>query len=86
MRVAALGNGLPYSRCGFAVGRRVGTAVVRNKTRRRLREIMRHLPLKPGYDIVVTADPLAASVSFHELERAAERCAERSGLLGSDKR
>lgn len=86
MRVAVICNGLPYSRCGFAVGRRVGTAVVRNKTRRRLREIMRRLPLKPGYDIVVTADPNAASASFRELERDAGRCAERSGLLGADKR
>lgn len=80
-RLAARGNELPHNRYGFAVGKRVGGAVVRNRTKRRLREIMHTLPLTPGHDMLVTAEPACAYASFSELSRAIEECARRSGLL-----
>ena len=74
-------NGRSHNRYGFAVGSRVGGAVVRNKTKRRLREIMRGLPLAPGHDIVVIAEPASASAGIHELAEGVEHCAQRTNLL-----
>ena len=57
-------------RLGIAVPRRVGRAVVRNRLRRRLREIFRRTRSLFGgapVRLVVNARPSAASVSFPEL-------------------
>ncbi len=66
MRV--LPNGLGISRYGFVVSKRVGKAVVRNRVKRWLREIMRQAPLKPGWDIVFIARPKAAAAGFTNLK------------------
>jgi ribonuclease P protein component len=76
-----LANGLGLSRYGFSVGRRVGKAVVRNRAKRRLREIMRSNSLPPGWDIVFIARSRAAGVSYAELEAAARDLLHRAGLL-----
>lgn len=59
-------------RVGFVVSKAVGGAVVRNRTKRRLREIMRtHLgELPAGTDVVVRANPPAAQATFAELRAA----------------
>lgn len=57
-------------RLAFLVGKRVGKAVVRNKLRRRLREIARqrsHI-LPAGVDLCIKADQSAGACSFQELE------------------
>ena len=72
----ALPNGLDVSRYGFTVSRRVGKAVVRNRVRRRLREILRRTPLEPGWDIVFIARLPAARADYASLERSV------GGLLG----
>ncbi len=61
LAMRALPNGLRFSRYGFSVSRRVGGAVVRNRMKRRLREIMRRMPLRPGWDIVFIARSPAAA-------------------------
>jgi ribonuclease P protein component len=66
----------------FAVvaSRRVGNAVVRNRQRRRLREIFRaHQQIFPGdTDVIVTLQTKGADATFAELEKqflaAARRC------------
>ena len=63
-------NGLGRVRCGFAVSRRVGGAVVRNRIRRRLRELMRALPPEDGFDVLVSANPRIVDASFQELRVA----------------
>ena len=51
----------PHVRLGMAVSRKVGNAVVRNRLRRRIREIVRlHQAELPGWDLVVVARPTAA--------------------------
>jgi ribonuclease P protein component len=55
-------------RAAFAVGRRVGPAVVRNRVRRRLRAIVGGLDLAPGA-YLVTASPEAATTSYDDLHR-----------------
>ncbi len=78
-------NGLVDTRVGYAVGKRVGTAVVRNRVKRRLREIMRATPLIPGHDIVVTAYPDAAGATFDELRDAVLTTARRARVLDADR-
>ncbi len=75
-------NGREQCRVGFAVGRPVGGAVVRNRVKRRLREIVRALPLARGHDIVVAARPASRTASFEELHDALASCARRAGLAG----
>jgi len=77
----ALPNGLGFSRYGFSVGKRLGGAVVRNRVKRRLREILRPAKLKPGWDIIFIARPPAAAASFAVLEKSAQGLLSRAGLL-----
>ena len=72
-------NRLDRNRFGFTVSKKLGKAVVRNRVRRRLREIARlNMPaLKTGWDIVVVARTRAVDASYAELERAyREACAK----------
>jgi ribonuclease P protein component len=72
-------------RLGISVPKRVGTAVVRNRVRRRLREIFRRSPtlfLPDSASLVVNARPSAAAVSFRELSEDFETAVRRaSGRL-----
>ncbi len=75
-------NGLPYARFGFVVGRRVDRgAVVRNRTRRRMREIARRTPVRAGWDLLFIARPAAAQARFVELRQAMTQLERRAGLL-----
>ena len=83
-RLVSLGvrpNGLAATRVGYAIGKRVGSAVVRNQTRRRLREIIRALPLVPGYDVVITGHPSSADASFQALRDSLAWCTQRASIL-----
>ncbi len=63
--------GLP-PRVGFVVSKAVGGAVVRNRTKRRLRALVaaRLDRLPAGTDVVVRANPAAAAASSRELGEA----------------
>jgi ribonuclease P protein component len=57
----------PSPRIAYAVGKRVGKAVVRNRLRRRLRAAVSGLTgLQPGA-YLVAADPGAAGLSYEDL-------------------
>jgi ribonuclease P protein component len=75
-------NGLPYNRWGFAVGRRIGCAVNRNRVKRRLREIirLRDGELEAGWDGVVVARSRATLASYQDLEKAFRQLVTRCGL------
>lgn len=72
-------------RVGISVGKRYGSAVARNRFKRRIREIVRHRLdlLAPGWDLVFVARPRAGSASFGELETATETVLRRAGVLAS---
>ncbi|TAM84816.1 MAG: ribonuclease P protein component [Acidobacteria bacterium] len=64
-------NGLAQTRLGITVPRRLGTAVLRNRIKRRVREIFRlhRQELPAGWDIVLNPRPAAARVAYPVLER-----------------
>ena len=74
------------SRFAFVAGRRIGKATVRNRAKRRLREIVRHHleTLEPGHDCLVVARPASASADYAELERGVLELLTRAGLRRSD--
>ena len=50
---------LDQTRFGFATGKRLGGAVVRNRARRRIREVLRVMApsFQPGWDVLIIARP-----------------------------
>lgn len=81
--VYARANRGARNRLGVTVGAKLGHAVVRNRVRRRLREIYRlsQPQMKQGYDIVLVARSRAVNASYRELERAYQRICEKLELL-----
>lgn len=71
------------TRLGLTVGTKVGKAVVRNRTRRRIREAYRvnEGRFLQGYDIVVVARVRAAFSKYRDLERSLLQLSEKLGLL-----
>ena len=80
----ALANGLSLSRYGFSVSKRVGKAVTRNRVRRLLREILRIIPLKSGWDIIFIARPAAATTDYAGLKRSVVGLLSQAHLLAAD--
>ena len=74
-------NGLDLSRYGFTVSRRVGKAVVRNRVKRLLREILRQTPLQPGWDIIFIARGQAAEADFAIIGKSVRGLLYRAGLF-----
>ncbi len=76
-------NRLGRSRLGITVGTKVGKAVIRNRTRRRIREAYRthEAQFAPGYDLVVVARVRAGHVRYRELERSLLQVSDKLGLL-----
>ena len=75
-------NGRPGNRLGLTVSTKVGHAVVRNRLRRRLREIYRlhEEELTPGYDIVVVARVKSVYAGYAQLEKSFLSLADKLGL------
>lgn len=75
----------PATRFGFTVSKKVGDAVVRNRLRRRLREICRlHLAaFAPGWDVVFVARSDGAQASYAGLLQAFHAQSERLGCCVS---
>lgn len=76
-------NRLGYSRLGVTVGAKVGKAVRRNRTRRRIREAYRihEDAFLPGYDLVAVARVRAGHARFGELERSLLQLMDKLHLL-----
>jgi ribonuclease P protein component len=64
-------NGLSRTRLGITAPGRLGGAVLRNRVKRRVREVFRRNRTKipAGWDIVVNPRPPMATVPYERLER-----------------
>ena len=76
-------NGTQENRIGLTVSAKLGHAVVRNRLRRRLRELYRlhENQFQPGWDLVVVARSRAVNAPYQKLEKAYLSLADQLGLL-----
>lgn len=74
---------LETTRFGLATSRALGSAVVRNRVRRRLREVIRALlpSLRPGWDVLVIARPAIVRADVGALRDALAKLLGRAGVL-----
>lgn len=71
------------NRVGITVSKKIGKAHIRNRVRRRLREIYRlnEEQFQPGWDIVVVARSKAVEAPFPQLTKAYLGLAKKAGIL-----
>ena len=71
------------NRIGITVGKKLGHAVVRNRARRRIREVYRlnEALFQPGWDIVVVARSRCVTADFATLTQAFLSLAQKAGVL-----
>lgn len=79
----SLRTGQPQTRVGFAVGKRVGNAVVRNRVKRRLRAAVTAVALAPGWDVVIIARTPAAAQRYAPLAAGLHALLRRAGLVAA---
>jgi ribonuclease P protein component len=80
-------NNLGYSRLGVSVSKKVGKSVVRNKIKRRIKEIIRtnYGFIKNGWDIVFSVRPLSVDLEYTNMEKEVKNLLKR-GRIYSDKK
>ena len=76
-------NRTDSNRVGITVGKKLGKAHIRNRTRRRIREVYRLNEEKflPGWDIVVVARSRAVEAPFDKLTKSYLSLAKKAGIL-----
>ena len=75
-------NRYENNRLGITVSTKLGNAVIRNRTRRRIREIYRlhEEQLRRGIDLVIVARAAAPGAEYQKLDRDFQRMVKRLGL------
>ena len=76
-------NRTATNRVGITASKKLGHAVVRNRVRRRLREVYRlnEDRFAPGWDIVVVARSRCIDADFEKLTHAYLSLAQKAGIL-----
>jgi ribonuclease P protein component len=82
--VRFLRTDLETTRFGLATGRKLGGAVVRNRVRRRLREVLRAMApsFQPGWDVLIIARPAIVEADHRTVVETVRRLLQRGGVLG----
>ena len=76
-------NRTDTNRVGITVSKKLGKAHIRNRARRRLREVYRlnEARFQSGWDIVVVARARSIDCDFRELQRGYLSLAKKAGIL-----
>ena len=79
-------NRTASNRVGITVSKKLGKAHIRNRTRRRIREVYRlnEERFQPGWDIVVVARSKAVDVPFDKLTKSYLTLAKKLNLLNAE--
>ena len=79
-------NKLEINRVGITVSKKLGHAVVRNRVRRRLREVYRlnEELFQSGWDMVVVARSRCIAADFDSIVKAYLSLAAKAGILKED--
>ena len=75
------------TRLGVTVSTKLGKAVVRNRVRRRFRELRRlnKADMLPGWDIILVARVRAIEAPYQKLDKAYRKLLQEAGLLVEEK-
>ncbi|MBI2764063.1 MAG: ribonuclease P protein component [Chloroflexi bacterium] len=74
---------LETTRFAMATSRAIGTAVIRNRVRRRIREALRSMgpTIQPGWDVLLIARAGLVDVDYETLVKTLRRQLVRGGVL-----
>jgi ribonuclease P protein component len=77
-----------FLKVGFSISKKIGNSVVRNKTKRRLREVFRSLipDLNKKYNYIVVAREAAAAATYMELLNAMTALLKKADMFIPEKR
>jgi len=83
MVLIAASNDLQVLRIGIAAGRSVGNAVIRNRSKRRLRASVHAIlkEIEPGWDIVLIARQPIGAAEYDQIREALYSLFKRARLI-----
>ncbi len=70
-------------RLGVSASKKIGNAVVRNRMRRTVKEIIRHMTdrIVPNIDIIIIVRKPAITMKYSDLEKSMNHVLKKAGLL-----
>ncbi|WP_313756652.1 ribonuclease P protein component [Tissierella sp.] len=80
-------NSVGNSRVGYSITKKIGNSVVRNKIRRKMKEIYRlnFNNIKSNYDLIFIPKKNVVDISYKELESAMLHILKLAGMLTSQR-
>ena len=76
-------NSNEHTRIGFIASKKIGNAVVRNKCKRRLRELISKIEIVNGFDLVFIARKSIVSSRYDEIQASVISLLKRAKLIKS---
>ncbi|MBN18287.1 MAG: ribonuclease P protein component [Chloroflexi bacterium] len=74
-------NSITISRFGFSIKKKFGTAVKRNKIKRRLKESIRNLNIQDGWDLILIPRKNIKTKNYHQIKFSVRNLLNQAGLL-----